>query len=44
LTEKPPHTVTSFDSLNEKITIERIGMYKKAKPNTSEVSRNKERF
>jgi len=25
-TEKPPHTVTSFDSLNEYTIIDRIGM------------------
>jgi hypothetical protein len=42
--EKPPHTVTNFDSLKEKTIMDRIGTYKNAKPNTSDESENVERL
>jgi hypothetical protein len=31
------HTVTSLDALKENTTIDRMGMYKKAKPNPRQV-------
>src|SRR5271163_2230043 len=33
----PSQTVTSFDALNENTTIDRMGMYKKAKPSPRQV-------
>src|SRR5271168_1756238 len=33
----PSHTVTSFDALKENTTIDRIGMYRNAKPNPKHV-------
>ena len=43
LVEKPAHTVTSFEELKEKKTIDRIGTYRNANPNASMVSTKKER-
>ena len=43
LVEKPAHTVTSFEELKEKKTMERIGTYRNANPNASMVSTKKER-
>src|SRR5690606_8396712 len=44
LTEKPPHTVTSLDSLKENTIIERIGTYRNANPKTSALSKKIERL
>src|SRR4051812_38086407 len=35
--DQPPHTVTSREALNEKITRMTIGRYRKASPSASEV-------
>jgi hypothetical protein len=37
------HTVTSLDALNENTTIEKIGMYRNAKPNAMQVTTKNER-
>jgi hypothetical protein len=37
------HTVTSFDALKENTTIERIGMYRNAKPKARQLTMKYER-
>ena len=37
LMEKPPHTVTSLEALNENTIRMTIGRYRKAKPSTTEL-------
>ena len=43
LVEKPPHTVTSCEALNEYATRMRIGRYRNAKPNVSAVARTQDK-